>query len=179
MYGRGRQMVGYNPWQQFRAGAPILAASASRPYPSFQTAQGGSPAIVPNPVVSGSRVPQPLVSSVAMPINTGTSANLSGRPQGLFRASRLVIGSPQDTTAGFGVTVSNIFIGTTTCMAELGTLSAAIFQATGVDCSVTFDDAAPAIDVGCTVGNVTGTTASIFGQFIGEFVRGGGLALAG
>jgi hypothetical protein len=114
-----------------------------------------------------------------MPIANATGCTLSGRPQGGFRPVRLIVGSPQDTSGGFGVLIGNIFVGVDSCIAELGGITAAGFQATGVEMAVTFPDSASACDVGLTVTNVTGVTASIFAQFLGDFVKGGHLAQVG
>lgn len=164
-----------------RAGAPIRATSASRAFPNWQNAQGNDMDIVPSPVISGMRVwigfqPQ---NGVSMPIVSNASAVLACRPQGGFRPVRLVIGSPQDTSGGFGVLINNIFVGVDTCLGELGSITAAGFQATGVEMAVTFPDSAPACDIGVNVTNVTGTTASIFGQILGDFIKGGHLAQVG
>lgn len=164
-----------------RAGAPIGAPSATRRYPHWQNAQGNDIDIVPSPVISAMRVALPLApqGGIVMPINNGIAATLAGRPQGGFRPVRLIIGSPQDTSGGFGVLINNIFVGVDTCLAELGQLTAAMFQSTGVELALTLPDSAPACDVGVNATNATGTTASIFGQFLGDFVKGGHLAQVG
>jgi hypothetical protein len=164
-----------------RAGAPVSAPSAARAYPHWQNAQGNDIDIVPSPLVSAMRVwlPTQPQNGIVMPINNGVSATLSGRPQGGFRPVRLVVGSPQDNSGGFGVQITNIFVGVDSCIAELGNITAAGFQATGVEMAVTFPDSASACDVGLNVTNVTGTTASIFAQFLGDFVKGGHLAQVG
>jgi hypothetical protein len=168
-------------FQRHRAGAPIAGPSAIAKFPSWQNAQGNNISIVPSPVISAMRVwiglqPQ---NGVTMPLVANGGATLACRPQGGFRPVRFIVGSPQDTSGGFGVGISNIFVGVDTCLGELGTITAASFQPTGVEMAVTFPDAAPAVDVGCTVVNQTGVTASIFAQVLGDFIKGGHLAQVG
>jgi hypothetical protein len=164
-----------------RAGAPIASPTAQRKFPSWQNAQGNDIDIVPSPVISAMRVWLPLApaNGATNPIGNNVSMTLNGRPQGGFRPVRLVAGSPQDASGGFGVLINTIFVGVDTCLAELGALTAAAFQPTGVEVALTLPDSAPACDVGINVTNVTGVTASIFGQFLGDFVKGGHLAQVG
>jgi hypothetical protein len=173
------------PWSprlpaRHRAGAPVQPPDSSTPFSHFRTAQSrGDVDLIERAEMDARRVHLPLTPSVAMPINNNLTAQMVGRPQGLFRAVRLFVGSAQDASGGFGVTVSDIFVGVDTCMAELGTLSAVAFQATTFDGAMTFPDAMTSMDVGCTVGNITGTTASIIAQMLGDFVKGGGIAMMG
>lgn len=164
-----------------RAGAPIHAPSAGNPHASWQNAQGNQMSVVPSPLISGMRVwlALPPQDGVVMPVPAGAGVRLAGRPQGAFRPVRLIVGSPQDSSGGFGVGISNIFVGVDSCIAELGTITAAAFQPTGVEMAVTFPDCAPACDIGCQVINNTGTTASLFAQILGDFLKGGHLAQVG
>jgi hypothetical protein len=163
-----------------QAGAPVGIAPSPGTYPSFDTYAGNRMRVRPNPVQEGMRVPLPLVPvGFTMPVANAAGGTLSGRPQGLYRVSRLIVGSAADTSGGFGVQVSNIVIGVDTCMAQLGPLPAANFAFNAVDCSVTFPTAPTALDCAITVTNITGTTASIGANFLGEFLKGGGIALDG
>jgi hypothetical protein len=163
-----------------RTGAPVITSSTSAPVGTFRTAQShGDVELIEDDYQDARRVYLPLQSTTSMPINTGVSALLSGRPQGLFRAVRLLCGSPQDTSGGFGVQVNNINVGVDSCVAEIGPLSAVGFQGTAFECGVTFPDAWTSMDCSVNVTNITGTTATIVAQMIGDFVKGGGLRLNG
>src|SRR5208282_4986316 len=110
--------VGRNPYMEMRrrVGAPIIPASHNSPYPSFATAQGGNPALVPNPAWSGTRQPLPF-PSVSLGAAIGAAGTSSTTSQGIFRPSRLVVAVSTDTTPlGTTVAISSLFVGSISCL---------------------------------------------------------------
>jgi hypothetical protein len=175
--------VGYNPYQRgrvagprHRAGAPLIPASRDMPYPSFATAQGGNPALVPNPAMTGTRTILGFTSATLTPSGTGTSSAIV---QGIFRPSRLLVPVSTDP---YGVTVeiTSLLIGSINIFVNANAVSCTSFQNNAVECGITFPTAHSGWTVQMGLLNLSATTTSVVvPQMIGEYIQGGNHVIAG
>jgi hypothetical protein len=170
--------VGYNPYQR-RVGAPIIPASSSNPYPSFATAQGGNPAVVPNPAWMGLRTILPF-PSVPLAATIGATGTASTTSQGIFRPSRLIVSVSTDTTPlGNTVAITSILVGSVSQLVNQNAVSAAMFQPNGVETGITFSTAGSGISISIAFSNLVATAATVIPGMIGEYVQGGDHVIAG
>jgi hypothetical protein len=182
--GYGMAHVGANPYQNHaaarrRVGAPIIPGRPDMPYPSFATAQGGNPALIPNRAWSGTRAPLPFpASSLGAAIgDTGTSSTTS---QGIFRASRMIVAVSTDTTPlGTTVAITSLFVGSQSCLVNNNPLTCALFQPNGVDCAITFPTAGSGITISVSFANLLAAAAVVLPAMLGEYVQGGDHVIAG
>jgi hypothetical protein len=175
--------VGWNPYQRVgaprhRAGAPLIGASQGMPYPSFATAQGGNPALVPNPAMSGTRTGLPFPTATLQPSGTGSSASVV---QGIFRPSRLIVAVSTDTTAlGTSVAITALLVGSINIFVNANPMTCALFQATGVECGITFPTAHSGWTIQINFSNLSATTTSVvLPAMLGEYIQGGNHVIAG
>jgi hypothetical protein len=162
-----------------RVGAPI------GPDGSFPLASGGMPRLTPG--VGGRGTRQPLPFPVAnFPASTAAGAGTeesNTTSQGIFRPSRLIV-AVADTSLGTSIAITSIFVGSESCLVNNNPLTAAIFQATGVDCEVTFPTADPGITIALSFANVTAIASTTGGlnvlpAMLGEYIQGGGRHIVG
>lgn len=175
--------VGFNPYQRgsvgrprHRAGAPLLAAAHGFPYPNFATAQGGNPALVPNPAMTGTRTGLPFPTSTLQPSGTGTSSSVV---QGIFRPSRLIVAINTDAT-GTSTAITALLVGSINIFVNANPMTCAVFQATGVECGITFPTAHSGWTIQINFTNLSSTTTSIVSPaMLGEYIQGGNHVIAG
>jgi hypothetical protein len=174
--------VGFNPYQRrvagprHRAGAPLIAASSGMPYPNFATAQGGNPALVPNPAMAGTRTLLPFPTATLQPSGTGTSSSVV---QGIFRPSRMIIAINTDAT-GTSVAITALLVGSINIFVNANPGTCAVFQATGVECGITFPTAHSGWTIQINFTNLSATTTSIvLPAMLGEYIQGGNHVIAG
>jgi hypothetical protein len=175
--------VGYNPYQRgsvgrprHRAGAPLIGPSSGLPYPNFATAQGGNPALVPNPAMTGTRTGLPFPTSTLQPSGTGTSSSVV---QGIFRPSRLIVAISTDTT-GATVSITALLVGSINIFVNANPMTCAVFQATGVECGITFPTAHSGWTIQINFTNLSATTTSVVSPaMLGEYIQGGNHVIAG
>jgi len=175
--------VGYNPYQRgsvgrprHRAGAPLIAPSHGMPYPNFATAQGGNPALVPNPAMTGTRTGLPFPTATLLPSGTGTSSSVV---QGIFRPSRLIVAINVDST-GTSTSITALLVGSINIFVNANPMTCAVFQATGVECGITFPTAHSGWTIQINFTNLSATTTSIVSPaMLGEYIQGGNHVIAG
>jgi hypothetical protein len=151
----------------------------------FPLANGGTPQLIPGSGGEGTRqpLPFPIANFPASTAAGGATVASNTTSQGLFRPSRLIV-AVADTSLGTSIAIDSIFVGSKSCLVNNNPLTAAIFQATGVDCEVTFPTAQPGITIALTFTNVTAVASTAGGlnvlpAMLGEYVDGGGRHIVG
>jgi hypothetical protein len=179
-----RTTVGANPYQHHaaarrRVGAPIIPGRPDMPYPSFATAQGGNPALIPNRAWSGTRAPLPFPATT-LGAAIGAAGTSSTTSQGIYRPSRLIVAVSTDTTPlGTTVAITALFVGSQSCLVNNNPLTCALFQPNGVDCSITFPTAGSGITISISFANLLAVAAVVLPAMLGEYVQGGDHVIAG
>lgn len=173
--GRGMQ---HRSMPRGRVGAPL------GPDGMFPLASGGMPRLVPGTGGRGTRQPLPFpIANFPASSAVGVSEISDTTSQGIFRPSRLIV-AVADTSLGTSIAITAIFVGSESCLVNNNPLTAAIFQATGVDCEVTFPTADPGITIALSFSNVTavGTATgglNVLPAMLGEYIQGGGRHIVG
>lgn len=158
-----------------RVGAPI------GPNGSFPLASGGMPRLIPGRGGRGTRQPLPFpTATIAINTAVGGTASSVTTSQGIFRPSRLICAVAGDA-AGVTVALTQIFVGSDSCLVNQNPLTAALFQPTGVDCDITLPTAGPGIQVqiGFVSLVINAAAIVILPAMLGEYIQGGGQHIVG
>lgn len=182
---RPRGHVGFSPYlaPRGRVGAPLIAASPNQAsltaLGSFATAQGGQPTLLQPPAAAMRGTRTYLAFASAILANTvGAQSQVSTTSQGVFRTSRMIVSNSNDTT-GNSVLVAQILVGSENVFANGNAVPSACFQASAVECGITFPTAGPGITIYVTFQNTNATTTTVFATLLGEYIQGGGPEIGG